>query len=79
VAAPLQVTGLTAVIGLPIAARLVDLPGSGASGVAGIALTAVAVAVLAIGIRAALRHSRLAPLVMAPLSRGRDRVPADAR
>ncbi|MBG0560533.1 hypothetical protein [Actinoplanes aureus] len=79
VAAPLQVTGLTAVVGLPIAAGLVELPGSGASSLAGIALTAVAVAALAIGIRAALRHSRLAPLVMAPLSRGRERVPADAR
>ncbi|MEV6303699.1 hypothetical protein AB0M02_30120 [Actinoplanes sp. NPDC051861] len=79
VAAPLQVTGLTALIGLPIAAGLVELPGAGTSGMAGIAVTVVAILVLAIGIRAALRHSRLAPLVMAPLSRGRSRVPADAR
>lgn len=78
-AAPLQVTGLAAVVGLPIAAGLVEPPGSGASGVAAIALTAMAVAVLVIGVRAAMRHSRLAPLVMAPLSHGRERVPADAR
>lgn len=79
VAAPLQVTGLTALVSLPVAAGLVDLPGSGASGLAGIALTVMAVAVLAIGVRAAVRHSRLAPMVMAPLSRGRERVPAGVR
>jgi hypothetical protein len=79
VAAPLQVTGLTALVGLPVAAGLVELPAGGASGVAGIVLTGVALAVLVIGVRAALRHSRLAPLVMAPLSHGRERVPADAR
>ncbi|MFC7528946.1 hypothetical protein [Actinoplanes sp. GCM10030250] len=79
VAAPLQVTGLAALVGLPIAAGLVELPGNGAPGMAGIAVTVVAIAVLAIGVRAALRHSRLAPLVMAPLGRGRTRIPADAR
>ena len=79
VAAPLQITGLAAVVGLPIAGRLVDLPGGAASGLAGIAATVVAVAVVAIGIRAGLRHSRLAPLVMAPLHRGRGRAPVSAR
>ncbi|WP_229076747.1 hypothetical protein [Actinoplanes sp. DH11] len=79
VAAPLQVTGLAALVGVPLAARLVELPGNGADAVAGVAITAVAVAVMAIGIRAGLRHSRFVPLVMAPLSRGRNRTPAGAR
>ncbi|MCW2139030.1 hypothetical protein [Actinoplanes cyaneus] len=79
ISAPLQVTGLAAVVALPLAAGLVQLPGSGVpattgfAGVAGIAITVVAVAVVAIGIRAALRHSRLAPLVLAPLDRARAR------
>jgi hypothetical protein len=79
VAAPLQVTGLTAIAAMPIAAGLVGLPGAGVPGAVGIAVATFVVAVLAIGVRAALRHSRLAPLVMAPLSRGRARIPADAR
>jgi hypothetical protein len=57
VATPLQVTGLAALAGLPIAAGVVRLPGSG---VAGIAICVVGVAVIAIGARHALRHSRLA-------------------
>ena len=85
ISAPLQVTGLAALIGLPLAADLVQLPGEGVpattgfSGIAGIAITLVAVAVIAIGVRAALRHSRLAPLVMAPLDRARERVRAGVR
>jgi hypothetical protein len=66
VAAPLQVTGLAALVGLPIAAGVVTVPGSD---VAGIAITVVGVAVVAIGIRAALRHSRLSVRVVAPLKR----------
>ena len=66
IAAPLQVTGLAALIGLPIAAGLVTVPGDD---VAGIAITLVGLAVLAIGIRHALRHSRLSLRVVAPLKR----------
>lgn len=66
VAAPLQVTGLAALVGLPIAAGLVAVPGGD---VAGIAITAVALAVLAIGFRHVLRHSRLSLRVVAPLKR----------
>ncbi len=85
ITAPLQVTGLAAIVALPLAAGLVHLPGSGLpetegfAGIAGISITVVAVAVVAIGIRAALRHSRLAPLVLAPLSQARDRVRATIR
>ncbi len=73
---PLQVTGLAALIGLPIAGRLVSVPGTH---LAGVAITVVGVAVLAIGVRAALRHSRLNVLVLAPISRSRPRVPVDSR
>jgi hypothetical protein len=66
VAAPLQVTGLATLVGLPIAAGVVTVPGSD---IAGIAITVVSVAVVAIGIRAALRHSRLSVRVVAPLKR----------
>jgi hypothetical protein len=70
IAAPLQTTGLVALValvGLPIAARLVPVPGADA---AGIAITAVGLAVAAIGIRHAMRHSRLSLRVVAPLGRG---------
>jgi hypothetical protein len=73
---PMQVTGLAALIGLPIAARVVEIP---ASNVAGIATTVVGVAVIAIGIRAAVRHSRLSLLALAPIGRGRPRVPVSSR
>jgi hypothetical protein len=73
---PLQVTGLAAVVGLPIAAGLVRVPGAD---VAGIAITVVGAAVLAIGVRAAIRHSRLSLLALAPIGRGRPRVPVDTR
>jgi hypothetical protein len=66
IAAPLQVTGLAALVGLPIAAGLVTVPGGD---LAGIAITVVGLAVLAIGIRHALRHSRLSLPVVAPLKR----------
>ena len=69
---PMQVTGLAAVLGLPIAARLVQVPGTD---VAGIAITVVGAAVVAIGVRAALRHSRLSLLALAPIGRNRPRVP----
>jgi hypothetical protein len=66
VTVPLQVTGLATLVGLPIAAGVVEVPGADA---AGIAITGVAVAVTVIGIRAALRHSRLSVRVIAPLKR----------
>jgi len=69
---PMQVTGLAALLGLPIAAGLVKVPGTD---VAGIAITVVGAAVVAIGIRAAVRHSRLSLLALAPMSRGRPRIP----
>jgi hypothetical protein len=69
---PMQVTGLAALLGLPIAARLVEVPGTE---VAGIAITVVGAAVLVIGVRAAVRHSRLSLLALAPIGRTRPRVP----
>lgn len=72
---PLQVTGLAAILALPIAGRVVEVPGTD---VAGIAITLVGVAVLAIGVRAAMRHSRLSVLAFAPITRGRPRVPVDS-
>jgi hypothetical protein len=68
VATPLQVTGLAALAGLPIAAGVIQVPGADA---AGLALTVVAVVVLALGIRHAIRHSRLNVAVLAPIGRGR--------
>jgi hypothetical protein len=66
IVAPLQVTGLAALVGLPIAAGLVTVPGAN---VADIAITVVGLVVAAIGIRAALRHSRFTVRVIAPLER----------
>jgi hypothetical protein len=66
VTVPLQVTGLAALVGLPIAGGLVKVPGVD---VAGIGITIVAVAVAIIGVRAGLRHSRLSVRVIAPLKR----------
>jgi hypothetical protein len=66
VAAPLQVTGLAAVIGLPIAAGIVEVPGAA---VASIALTATGLVIVAIAIRHGLRHSRLSVGAIAPLKR----------
>jgi len=73
---PIQVTGLAAVVALPIAAGLVRVPGAD---VAGIALTVLGAVVVAIGIRSAVRHSRLSLLTLAPLGRTRPRVPVDSR
>ena len=73
IAAPLQVTGLAALVGLPIATRVVNVPGSD---MAGIATTVAALAVVTIGIRHALRHSRLSLRVVAPLGRTGSRVPS---
>jgi hypothetical protein len=53
---PLQATGLAALIGLPIAGGLVTVPGTDATG---IAVTLGGVAVAAIAVRTAVRHSRL--------------------
>ncbi|SLL96858.1 hypothetical protein [Actinoplanes sp. SE50/110] len=82
IAAPLQATGLAAIVALPLAAGLLtpsadEVPATtGIPGVAGLAITVVAVLVTVIGIRAAIRHSRLAPLVLAPLDRVRQRARA---
>ncbi|MFD0519166.1 hypothetical protein [Paractinoplanes durhamensis] len=73
---PMQVTGLAALVGVPIAARLVEVP---ASDVAGYAITVVGAAVVAIGVRAAVRHSRLSLLALAPIGRSRPRVPVNSR
>jgi len=73
---PMQVTGLAALVGVPIAARLVAVP---ASDVAGVAITVVGVAVVAIGVRAAVRHSRLSLLALAPIGRSRPRTPVSSR
>jgi hypothetical protein len=72
---PLQVTGLATLISLPIAGGLVEVPGAD---LAGIAVTVVGVAVLAIGVRAGLRHSRLSLQVLAPIGRNRLRAPVDS-
>ena len=66
IAGPMQVTGLAALIGLPIAGGMVTVPGTN---LVGIAVAVVAVAVTAIGIRHALRHSRLNSLSFAPIRR----------
>jgi hypothetical protein len=66
IAAPLQATGLAAIVGLPIAGGLVAVPGTD---LAGIAITVVGAAVIAIGVRHALRHSRLSLLALAPIRR----------
>ncbi|WP_305788530.1 hypothetical protein [Symbioplanes lichenis] len=76
VATPLQVTGLAALVGLPIAGGVVEVPGAD---VAGIAITVVAVLVLALVLRHAVRHSRLNLAVLAPLGRGGLRAPASVR
>jgi hypothetical protein len=68
VATPLQITGLAALAGVPIAAGVIEVPGAQ---VAGIVLTVVGVAVLALGIRHAIRHSRLNVKVLAPIGKVR--------
>jgi len=73
---PLQVTGLATLLSLPIAGGLVNVPGAD---LAGLAITVVGVAVLAIGVRAGLRHSKLSLLALAPIGRNRLRAPVDSR
>jgi hypothetical protein len=72
---PLQVTGLAALVGLPIAAGLISVPGTS---VAAVVLSVVGLAVVVIGIRAAVRHSRLSLQALAPI-RSRRRVPVRSR
>ena len=72
---PLQVTGLAALVGLPIAAGVIRVPGAS---VAGIAISAVGAAVIVIGVRAAVRHSRLSLLALAPIRSNR-RAPVKTR
>lgn len=76
IAAPLQVTGLGALVGLPVAAGVVTIPDSDMTG---IAVTAAALVVAAIGIRHALRHSRLNLRVVAPLRGARTSLPSRVR
>jgi hypothetical protein len=59
VSVPLQITGLAALAGLPIAAGFVSVPGAD---LAGIGISVAALVVLVIGVRAAVRHSRLSVL-----------------
>jgi hypothetical protein len=66
IAAPLQVTGLAALIGLPIAGGVVTVPGDH---LAGPVITGMAVAVIVIAVRHAVRHSRLSLYAIAPLTR----------
>jgi hypothetical protein len=66
IAAPLQVTGLAALVGLPIAGGLVTVPGGD---LAGPAITGMAVVVIVIAARHAVRHSRLSLNTIAPLTR----------
>lgn len=68
VATPLQVTGLAALVGVPIAAGVIEVPGAD---LAGVLLTAIGVVVLALGIRHAIRHSRLTLAVLAPIGKAR--------
>jgi hypothetical protein len=69
---PPQVTGLAAIIGLPIAAHLITAPGAE---VAGIAIALVGVSVLVVAVRAGVRHSRLSLLALAPIRIERRRAP----
>jgi hypothetical protein len=67
VSVPVQVTGLASLLGVPIAAGLIKVPGAS---VAGIAISLVGAAVVAIAARAGLRHSRLNRVrVIAPRKR----------
>jgi hypothetical protein len=66
VAVPLQVTGLTTLAGLPIAAGMVAVPGSD---LAGIGITVVGIVVVATAVRAAVRHSRLSVPAVVPRAR----------
>jgi hypothetical protein len=72
---PVQVTGLATLVGLPIAAGFIKVPGAS---VAGILISIVGAAVLIIGIRAAIRHSRLSLLALAPIRTSR-RTPVHTR
>lgn len=63
---PMQLAGLAAVAGLPIAAGLIDVPDTA---VVGIACGVAGAAALAIAIRHGLRHNRLSVGVIAPLKR----------
>jgi hypothetical protein len=66
VSVPLQVTALAGLTGIPIAARFVTVPGDE---LAGIGISVAAAVVIILGVRAALRHSRLAVRAIAPLKR----------
>ncbi|GAB1643803.1 hypothetical protein [Krasilnikovia sp. MM14-A1259] len=71
IAAPLQATGIAALVGLPIAGGVVAVPGDT---VAGMAIGLAGLAMVAVGVRHALRHSRLRLLVLAPIRRRTTRI-----
>jgi hypothetical protein len=66
VAVPLQVTGLASLVGLPIAAGVLAGPDSD---LAGIAITAMGIAVIATIVRSSVRHSRLSVPAVVPRTR----------
>lgn len=70
VATPLQVTGLATLAGLPMTTGWISVPGAS---VLGMVITFAALAVVAIGVRHALRHSRLSELGLPAL------IPGDRR
>lgn len=73
---PPQVTGLAAIIGLPIAARLVTVSGAD---VAGVAIALVGIAVVVTAVRADTRHNKLSRLAFAPIRTEERRSPARPR
>ncbi|RZU50968.1 hypothetical protein EV385_2762 [Krasilnikovia cinnamomea] len=72
IATPLQATGIAALVGLPVAAF--GMPTAPGGNLAAIAITLAGLAVVAVGIRHALRHSRLSVLVLAPIRRRATRI-----
>ncbi|BFU48065.1 hypothetical protein [Krasilnikovia sp. MM14-A1004] len=72
IATPLQATGIAALVGLPIAAF--GMPVAPGGNLAAIAITLAGLAVVAVGVRHALRHSRLSLLVLAPIRRRATRI-----
>jgi hypothetical protein len=66
IAVPLQITGLATLVGLPITAGVVTVPGSA---MASVAITVMGAAVLATVVRAGVRHSRLSVPAVVPQTR----------
>ena len=66
VTVPLQITGLAALVGLPVAAGASVVPDSTP---AGVAITVVGIAVIGSAVRASVRHSRLSVPAVIPRAR----------